>query len=42
MRVCVFHGLFFAGEHTRNLDLGMEAAMASSERVVSEILDKTS
>ena len=37
-----FNGLFFAGEHTRNLDLGMEAAMASSERVVSEILDKTS
>jgi len=30
--------LYFAGEHTRRYDFGMEAALESSERVVSEIL----
>jgi monoamine oxidase len=31
--------IHFAGEHTRRREFGMEAAMASAERVVSEILD---
>jgi len=31
--------LHFAGEHTRRREFGMEAAMASAERVVTEILD---
>lgn len=31
--------LHFAGEHTRKLDLGMEAAMESGERVAFEILE---
>ncbi len=30
--------LHFAGEHTRRMDYGMEAAMESSERVANEIL----
>ena len=35
------HGrLHFAGEHTRRLDYGMEAAMESGERVAFEILDR--
>ena len=36
-----YKNIFFAGEHTRNIDLGMEAAMSSSERVVYELLQKT-
>jgi monoamine oxidase len=33
------HGrLHFAGEHTRRLDYGMEAAMESGERAALEIL----
>jgi len=36
------HGrLHFAGEHTRRLDYGMEAAMESGERAAFEILDRT-
>lgn len=36
------HGrLHFAGEHTRRLDYGMEAAMESGERAALEILDRT-
>lgn len=36
------HGrLHFAGEHTRRLDFGMEAAMESGERAAFEILDRT-
>jgi monoamine oxidase len=31
--------IYFAGEHTRRREFGMESAMASAERVVSEILD---
>ena len=35
------HGrLHFAGEHTRRLDYGMEAAMESGERAALEILDR--
>jgi monoamine oxidase len=35
------HGrLHFAGEHTRRLDYGMEAAMESGERVAVEILER--
>jgi monoamine oxidase len=36
----VHHRLHMAGEHTRVSDPGMEAAMASAERVVTEILDR--
>jgi monoamine oxidase len=32
--------LHFAGEHTRRLDIGMEAAMESGERVAIEILGR--
>ncbi|MGB1876353.1 MAG: flavin monoamine oxidase family protein [Rhodospirillaceae bacterium] len=36
------HGrLHFAGEHTRRLEYGMEAAMESGERAAFEILDRT-
>ncbi|MFL2769912.1 MAG: flavin monoamine oxidase family protein [Rhodospirillaceae bacterium] len=36
------HGrLHFAGEHTRRLDYGMEAAMESGERAAFEILDRS-
>jgi monoamine oxidase len=31
--------IHFAGEHTRRREFGMESAMASAERVISEILD---
>lgn len=31
--------IHFAGEHTRRREFGMESAMASAERVVTEILD---
>ncbi len=31
--------LYFAGEHTRRLEFGMESAMASAERVYGEILE---
>lgn len=35
------HGrLHFAGEHTRRLDYGMEAAMESGERAAFEVLDR--
>ncbi|MCC5867479.1 MAG: FAD-dependent oxidoreductase [Gammaproteobacteria bacterium] len=35
------HGrIHFAGEHTRRLDVGMEAAMESGERVAFEILER--
>lgn len=35
------HGrLHFAGEHTRRLDFGMEAAMESGERAAFEIMDR--
>ena len=35
------HGrLHFAGEHTRRLDYGMEAAMEAGERAALEILDR--
>ncbi|MAF84117.1 MAG: FAD-dependent oxidoreductase [Gammaproteobacteria bacterium] len=33
--------IHFAGEHTRRREFGMEAAMASAERVLSEILQVT-
>ena len=33
--------LHFAGEHTRRLEYGMEAAMESGERAAFEILDRT-
>jgi monoamine oxidase len=32
------HGLHFAGEHARRLEVGMEAAVESGERVALEIL----
>lgn len=36
------HGrMHFAGEHTRRLDYGMEAAMESGERAAFEILERT-
>ena len=36
------HGrLHFAGEHTRRLEYGMEAAMESGERAAFEVLDRT-
>ncbi|MCC5860582.1 MAG: FAD-binding protein [Gammaproteobacteria bacterium] len=36
------HGrIHFAGEHTRRLEVGMEAAMESGERVAIEILERT-
>jgi monoamine oxidase len=31
--------LHFAGEHTRRLEVGMEAAMESGERVALEVLE---
>jgi monoamine oxidase len=33
------HQLHFAGEHTRRLEVGMEAAMESGERAALEILE---
>ena len=30
--------IHFAGEHTRQREMGMESAMASAERVVTEIV----
>ena len=36
------HGvLHFAGEHTRRLEIGMESAMESGERVALEIIERT-
>ena len=34
------HRLHFAGEHTRRMDFGMEAALESGERAASEILQR--
>jgi monoamine oxidase len=34
-----FGRLHFAGEHTRRLEVGMEAAMESGERAALEIMD---
>jgi monoamine oxidase len=31
--------LYFAGEHTRRLEVGMEAAMESGERAALEVLE---
>ena len=33
--------LHFAGEHTRRLEIGMEAAMESGERAALEILSRS-
>ena len=33
------HQLYFAGEHTRRLEVGMEAAMESGERAALEVLE---
>ena len=35
-----WQALHFAGEHTRRLDIGMEAAMESGERVAIEIAER--
>ena len=32
-----WHGLHFAGEHTREQDMGMEAALESAERILREL-----
>ena len=32
-----WHGLHFAGEHTRTQEMGMEAALESAERVLVEL-----
>jgi monoamine oxidase len=33
-----WHGLHFAGEHTREREMGMEAALESAERVLNELV----
>jgi len=35
-----FHRLHFAGEHTRRLEIGMEAAMESGERAAYEVMER--
>lgn len=35
-----WHRLHFAGEHTRRLEYGMEAAMESGERAANEVLER--
>ena len=35
-----YHGLHFAGEHLRQLEVGMEAAMESGERAAREIAER--
>ncbi len=35
-----WQALHFAGEHTRRMDIGMEAAMESGERAATEILER--
>jgi monoamine oxidase len=35
-----FRQMHFAGEHTRRLDFGMEAALESGERAAFEILER--
>ncbi len=37
-----YHGLHFAGEHLRQMEVGMEAAMESGERAGRELAERLS